>query len=152
MSHATAFAQPRNPSDDGDQLSSAIEHAREAIARPESDNDDGHAAESLPPSSTFFRALAAQSKAPGCDGQTWAGGRFGNHGMAERIAAVDRTLSGLEGVLSMIHAAYLAEGPGQVEEVVSPYLIEKLMVSARELAQHGQQQMDLLRRMRGEGS
>lgn len=150
MNHATAFAQPRNPSDDGDALSRATEHAREAIARPGSDNDNGSAAESSPPSSTFFRALEAQRRAPGCDGQTWAGGRLGNHGMAERIAAVDRTFAGLEGVLSMIHAAYLTSQSGQVEEVVSPYIMEKLMVSARELAQHGQQQMDLLRRMRGE--
>ena len=152
MSHATAFAQPRNPSDDTDSLSSAVEHAREAIARPESDNDERTDDDAPTASSTFFRALDAQRSAPGIDGQTWARGRFGNYGMAERIAAVDRTLSGLEGVLSMIHAAYLTSQSGQVEEVVSPYIMEKLMVSARELAQHGQQQMDLLRRMRGDES
>lgn len=39
MNHATAFAQPRNPSDD-DALSSAIEHAHVAVERPDSDNDE----------------------------------------------------------------------------------------------------------------
>ncbi len=145
MSHATAFAQPRNPSDDGDQLSSAIEHAREAIARPESDNDDGHAAESIPPSSTFFRHLDAFSRQGGSDCLSWRVGRFRDYASAERLARVDRAVAGLEGVLAVMHAADLATHSGEVEPTFSPYLLDRLMFAARGLTDGARDAIEGLR-------
>lgn len=134
MSHATAFAQPRNPSDDTDSLSSAVEHAREAIARPESDNDDRGADDATPASSTFFRHLDAFSRQGGSDCMSWRVGRFRDYASAERMARVDRAVAGLEGVLAVMHAADLANSSGEVESTFSPYLLDRLMFAARALA------------------
>lgn len=143
MNHATAFAQPRNPSDDGDALSSAMEHAREAIARPDSDNDD--TAEPLPPPSTFFRYLNMSGSRGGSDGQSWCVGRFGDHPTAARIARVDRAVAGLEGVLAVMHAADLAAHSGEVEPTFSPYLLDRLMFAARALTDGARDAIEGLR-------
>ena len=145
MSHATAFAQPRNPSNDGDALSSAIEHAREAIARPDSDNDDGDTAEPLPPSSTFFRHLDAHSRHGGSDCLSWRGGPFRDHASAERMARADRAIAGLEGVLAVMHAADLAAHSGEVEPTFSPYLLDRLMFAARALTDGARDTIEGLR-------
>lgn len=151
MSHATAFAQPRNPSDDSDALSSAIEHAREAIARPESDNDDRSADEAAPASSTFFRHLDAFSRHGGSDCMSWRVGRFRDHAGAERIARVDRAVAGLEGVLAVMHAADLASDSGEVESTFSPYLLDRLMFAARALTGEARDAIEQLRdQARGE--
>ena len=145
MSHATAFAQPRNPSNDGDALSSAIEHAREAIARPNSDNDDGDTAEPLSPASTFFRHLDTFSRQGGSDCLSWRVGPFREHAVAERMARVDRAVAGLEGVLAVIHAADLATHSGEVEPTFSPYLLDRLMFAARALTDGARDAIEGLR-------
>lgn len=145
MNHATALAQPRNPSDDDEALSSAIEHAQDAVARPESDNDDGNTAEAPLASSTFFRHLDAFSRHGGSDCQSWRVGRFHDHASAERMARVDRAVAGLEGVLAVMHAADLAASSGEVEPTFSPYLLDRLMVAARELTFDARDAIERLR-------
>lgn len=143
MSHATAFAQPRNPSDD-DSLSSALDHAREALGRQDSDNDGG-ATEREPPSSTFFLHLEAFSHCAGNDLTTWDIGRFRGYAVADRMARVDRAVAGLEGVLAVMHAASLTTHSGAVEPTMSPYLLDRLMFAARALTDGARDAIEELR-------
>ena len=144
MSHATASAQPRNPSDNNDALSSAIEHAREAVARPESGNDGG-VAEPSQPSSHFFRHLDSFSRQAGTDGTSWRVGRFRDHASAERMARADRAVAGLEGVLAVMHAESLASDAGDIDSCFQPYLLDLLMCAARALTGEARDAIEQLR-------
>lgn len=130
MNHATAFAPPRNPSDDGDALSSALEHAREATARPGSDNDD----ESSPPLQSFFRQLDRRScLAKGADGCSWD--RFFSDGQVSRaVALCDRSVAGLSGVLQILAADFAARTSGDASDHhLADNLVYGLMLAAEEL-------------------
>ncbi len=128
MSHATATAPVRNPrSADLNTVASMMANARAAAEAPAAGNEEE------PIRSTFFRHLESQAEHGGSDCLSWRVGRFDDFDTAERLARVDRAIAGLEGVLTVIHAADLAADSGKVEPTFSPYLLDRLMFAARAL-------------------
>lgn len=89
------------------------------------------------PTPAFFAALDAIRHGDCANGQRWTEARQ-SFVTACDLAAVSRTLHGLRVVLDLLHAAERSRQTAEEDQQFGSFVVDGLMVAARELATHAQ--------------
>lgn len=89
------------------------------------------------PTPAFFAALDTIRHGDCANGQRWTAARQ-SFVTACDLAATSRTLHGLRVVLDLLHAAERSRQSAEEDEHFGNFVVDGLMVAARELATHAQ--------------